>query len=93
MVNDEISIADGATFVVSDNVGNIIPSNGHGFFSSDTRFLSAFVVTLNGVLPRPLSSGSTGHHTAKFYSTNGEMKDRRGADALVLLRERHINLI
>ena len=49
MFNDEISIAEGATFVVSDNVGNIMPSNGHGFFRSDTRFLSAFVVTLNGV--------------------------------------------
>jgi glycogen debranching enzyme len=90
VLNDEISIAEGATFVVSDNVGNIIPSNGHGFFKSDTRFLSAFVVTLNGVLPRPLSSGSTVHHTAKFYSTNGEMKDVE-AGCLVLLRERHVN--
>src|SRR4051794_10434302 len=90
VVNDEISIAEGATFVVSDNVGNIIPSSGHGFFRSDTRFLSAFVVTLNGGLPRPLSSGSTVHHTAKFYSTNGEMKDVE-AGCLVLLRKRQIN--
>jgi len=90
--NDEISIAEGATFVVSDNVGNIIPSNGHGFFRSDTRFLSAFVVTLNGGLPRPLSSGSTVHHTAKFYSTNGEMKDVE-AGCLVLSESGKLMLI
>jgi glycogen debranching enzyme len=90
VVNEEVSIADGATFVVSDNVGNIIPSNGHGFFRSDTRFLSALIVRLDGSHPVPLSSGSTGHCTAKFYATNSESRTLpRGS--LVLLRERHIN--
>jgi glycogen debranching enzyme len=90
VVNEEVSIADGATFVVSDNVGNILPSNGHGFFRSDTRFLSAFIVTLDGSPPLPLSAGSTGHCAAKFYATNEQTREVPQR-SLVLLRERYIN--
>jgi glycogen debranching enzyme len=47
-------------------------------------------MSLNGAHPRPLSSGSTGHHSAKFYSTNSELQELP-AGSLVLLRERRIN--
>lgn len=87
---NEVSIADGATFVVSDSIGDIVPTNGHGFFRSDTRFLSAFTVSLNGASLRPLSAGATGHHTAKFYATNPDL-DGAPAGTLALVRERRVN--
>lgn len=89
-LKDEVSVVDGATFVVSDSVGDILPDNGHGFFRSDTRFLSGFVLTLGGTRPRPLSSGLTAHHAAKFYSTNAALEGSP-AGTLAVVRERRVN--
>src|SRR4051812_26563727 len=89
VLKDEISVADGATFVVSDSIGDILPSNGHGFFRSDTRFLSGFVLTLDGQRPRPVTAGTTAHHTAKFYSTNPKLEHLEES-MLAIVRERNI---
>src|SRR6188508_3183148 len=52
-----ISILDGNTFVVSDTRGDIEPSRTDptGLFSFDTRFLSRWVLTVNGERLNPLS--------------------------------------
>ena len=89
MPNDEVSIADGATFAVSDRLGDIVSDRGHGFFRSDTRFLSRFVLTLDGLAPRALTAGTTAHHTAKFYATNPELPSVEPA-TLSVVRERRV---
>ena len=50
MSDDLIKILDGNTFVVSDRRGDIeaTPADTTGLFTSDTRFLSRWVLTVNG---------------------------------------------
>ena len=53
-----ISILDGNTFVVSDERGDIEASSTDptGLFSYDTRFLSTWVLTVDGNRLNPLST-------------------------------------
>ena len=50
MADRMVSILDGNTFVVSDQRGDIeaSPTDTSGLFSYDTRFLSRWVLTVNG---------------------------------------------
>ncbi|HEV8420700.1 MAG TPA: glycogen debranching N-terminal domain-containing protein, partial [Actinomycetota bacterium] len=59
-MGETISILDGSTFVVSDTRGDIDagPDQPHGLFFRDTRFLSRWVLALEG---RPLQVLSTDH--------------------------------
>jgi N-terminal domain of (some) glycogen debranching enzymes len=54
---DTISILDGATFVVSDAHGDLEagPDQVHGLFYRDTRFLSRWILTVDGHRPDVLS--------------------------------------
>src|SRR3954465_1294276 len=57
MALDTVSILDGNTFVVSDRRGDLeaSPTDTHGLFLNDTRFLSRWVLTINGLRPKLLS--------------------------------------
>jgi len=68
-MGETISILDGSTFVVSDTRGDIDagPDQPHGLFFRDTRFLSRWVLALEG---RPLQVLSTDHvdyFSAQFF--------------------------
>jgi glycogen debranching enzyme len=69
MPNDTISILDGSTFVVSDARGDIDadPSQPHGLFNRDTRYLSRWRVTVNGLTPDSLSVENEQYHAAQFF--------------------------
>ncbi len=84
--NDEISVVDGTTFVVSDALGDILPGSEHGFFRSDTRFLSALALTVDGERVVLLSSRATSPRTAAIYATNPRLANVP-ADTLTLVRE------
>ena len=53
MALDTVSILDGNTFVVSDRRGDLdaTPTDNHGLFLNDTRFLSRWVLTVDGRRP------------------------------------------
>lgn len=57
MTAGQVSILDGNTFVVSDRSGDIdaSPTDTGGLFSFDTRFLSRWVLTVNGQRLSPLA--------------------------------------
>ena len=57
MALDTVSILDGSTFVVSDRRGDLdaTPTDNHGLFLEDTRFLSRWVLTVGGIRPKTLS--------------------------------------
>ncbi len=57
MANDTVSILDGSEFVVSDRRGDFeaSPTETHGLFVDDTRFLSKWILTINGQRPTLLS--------------------------------------
>jgi glycogen debranching enzyme len=69
MSGESISILDGSTFVVSDTRGDIeaAPDQPQGLFYRDTRFLSRWVLTVNGAPLDVLSTDETAYSAAQFF--------------------------
>jgi len=69
MSAEMISILDGSTFAVSNRAGDMDagPDQPHGFFYKDTRHLSRWVLTVNGVTPAALSTDSVEYYFAQFF--------------------------
>jgi len=73
-VNDGlVQILEGNTFVVSDDRGDIeaSPSDPTGLFSFDTRFLSRWVLTVNGQRLTALSTDDLQYFQARFFLVPG----------------------
>jgi glycogen debranching enzyme len=73
-VNDGlVKILDGNTFVVSDERGDIEASltDPTGLFSFDTRFLSRWVLTVNGERLNPLSVDDLQYFETRFFLVPG----------------------
>jgi glycogen debranching enzyme len=68
-MGDMISILDGSTFVVSDRRGDIDagPDQPHGLFHRDTRFLSRWILTLEGRPLEVLSTDDVDCFSAQFF--------------------------
>lgn len=69
MQAETVAILDGGTFVVSDRRGDFDASQvaTHGLFHSDTRYLSCFRLSVNGVTPKVLSIDDSVHYAAQFF--------------------------
>jgi glycogen debranching enzyme len=70
---DLVSILDGNTFVVSDTRGDIEASSTDptGLFSFDTRFLSKWVLTVDGQRLNALSTDDLNYYEARFFLVPG----------------------
>ena len=68
-----VRILDGNTFVVSDERGDIeaSPTDPTGLFSFDTRFLSEWVLTVNGDRLNPLSIDDLQYIETRFFLVPG----------------------
>ena len=66
---ETISILDGNQFVVSNRQGDIepTPSENHGLFLNDTRYLSRWVLTINGRRPALLSVDDTTYYRVQHF--------------------------
>ena len=73
MSSRTVSILEGNTFVVSDLDGNIdaSPTQTHGLFQWDTRFLSRWKLTVNGSVPDVLSTDDLQYFSARFFLVPG----------------------
>jgi glycogen debranching enzyme len=73
MTEDLVKILDGNTFVVSDARGDIEASatDPTGLFSFDTRFLSKWVLTVNGQRLNALSTDDLQYFEARFFLVPG----------------------
>jgi glycogen debranching enzyme len=69
MPEPTVAILDGSTFVVSDRRGDIDarPDQAHGFFFQDTRHLSRWLLTVNGIVPDVLSTDALEYYFAQFF--------------------------
>jgi glycogen debranching enzyme len=69
MALDTISILDGNEFVVSNRQGDLeaTPTDHHGLFLDDTRFLSRWVLTINGLRPILLSIDDTSYYRVQHF--------------------------
>ena len=77
-----LTILEGSTFCVSDELGDISEPT-MGFFADDTRFLSRWVLTINGARPLMLSSRKVEYYSAAFFLRNpvvGRPRARRDLD-------------
>ena len=72
-MSDLVQILDGNTFVVSDARGDIEASltDPTGLFSFDTRFLSKWVLTVNGQRLNPLSTDDLQYFETRFFLVPG----------------------
>lgn len=68
-----VKVLDGNTFVVSDARGDIEPSQNDptGLFSFDTRFLSKWVLTVNGQRLTALSTDDLQYFQTRFFLVPG----------------------
>jgi glycogen debranching enzyme len=68
-----VRILDGNTFVVSDNAGDIeaTPTDTNGLFSYDTRFLSRWILTIDGERLNPLSVDDLQYFESRFFLVPG----------------------
>jgi len=71
--DDLVKILDGNTFVVSDSRGDIEASatDPTGLFSFDTRYLSRWVLTINGERLNPLSVDDLQYFETRFFLVPG----------------------
>ncbi len=67
---DTVSILDGNDFVVSDRQGDLeaTPTENHGLFLDDTRFLSRWVLSVNGLRPKLLSVDDLAYFKVQFFA-------------------------
>src|SRR5215470_9891071 len=65
-----LSINNGATFMVTDLAGEIQPDTEQGVFADDTRFVSYYAISANGVAWQRLGSAATAYYAARVYLTN-----------------------
>ncbi|WP_174533792.1 amylo-alpha-1,6-glucosidase [Micromonospora chalcea] len=68
-----VRILDGNTFVVSEDTGDIeaTPNEPTGLFSLDTRYLSKWVLTVNGERLNTLSYDDLQYYEARFFLVPG----------------------
>jgi glycogen debranching enzyme len=88
---DMVKILDGNTFVVCDDRGDIeaTPSTPTGLFALDTRFLSRWVLTVNGERLNSLSVDDLNYFETRFFLVPGQATHYVDAQVSVI-RERSI---
>ena len=61
-----LSVLDGSIFVVGDRLGDVRADEGHihGFFATDTRFISRWVLRVGGAPLELLSLDQSAHFDA-----------------------------
>jgi glycogen debranching enzyme len=86
-----VSLVEHTNFAVSDRAGDMLPGTYHGFFAGDTRFLSRFVLRIDGQRLEALASGGHAHHGAgTFYLATPRLRSLPPA-AITVFRERRLS--
>jgi len=84
-----VTLLEGSTFCISEPGGDIVPDRSQGLFVRDTRMLSRWELTVDGIEPQPLSVQHAEPFAASFL---GRMPPRVGlADSsLLVIRRRYV---
>ena len=84
-----VTLIEGSTFCISEPGGDIVPDRSQGLFVRDTRMLSRWELTVDGIEPQPLSVQHAEPFAASFL---GRMPPRAGkADStLLVIRRRYV---
>jgi glycogen debranching enzyme len=84
-----ITILEGSTFCICDELGDVGAWPTSGLFAEDTRFLSILQLTVNRSRPLLLSSGKVDYFSAAFYMRNPPV-DGLLQDEISIVRERFV---
>ena len=84
-----ITILEGSTFCICDELGDIGGWPTSGLFADDTRFLSLLKLTVNGHRPLMLSSDKVDYFSAAFYLRNQPVGGLE-QDEVSIIRERFV---
>jgi glycogen debranching enzyme len=84
-----LTILEGSTFCICDDLGDIGTEETSGLFAEDVRFLSSLRLTVDGERPLLLSSGKVEYFSAAFYSRNPTTTGL-AQDTLLISRERFV---
>jgi glycogen debranching enzyme len=84
-----ITILEGSTFCICDELGDVGGWATSGLFTEDTRFLSVLRLTVNDAKPLLLSSGKVDYFSAAFYLRNPPGKGLE-QDEVSIVRERFV---
>src|SRR5215216_1776948 len=90
MPEHSVSVLSGDTFVVSDQAGDIHATSRHpphGFFARDTRFLSAWQLSVTGRRCDILSTAQVDHFVGQFFLVP-PTATFHGAPRLSIVRQR-----
>jgi glycogen debranching enzyme len=84
-----VTLIEGSTFCISEPGGDIVPDRPHGLFVRDTRMLSRWELTVDGIEPQPLTVHTVEPFAATFL---GRMPPSAGhADStLLVVRRRYV---
>ena len=86
---DAIAILEGRTFMFSDALGDVPPGSAGGLLHDDTRFISSWLLTLDGQRLSLLKSRVVDYYSAGFFTTNADLPDLR-ANTLSIRRFRFV---
>jgi len=86
---DQVTVIEQTSFAVSDSRGDMVPGGWQGFFISDTRHLSRFVLLLDGRRLERLSAANPKHSSATFYLGNPRVGGL-GPNAIAIFRDRRV---
>src|SRR5690606_27858331 len=99
-ISDGVVMSAGRVFAIADPAGNFRPGSVDGLYAEDTRFLSRYVLTIEGREMRPLEARVVGQGIATYYciATAGAMDDPRSVTVvrdrwLGATMEDHISLV
>ncbi|MCX5070292.1 glycogen debranching protein [Micromonospora lupini] len=87
--SDSIGIFESRTFMLSNSVGDVPADSIAGLVHDDTRYLSRWQLTLDGLAPLVLSSGTVDAYSAAFFLANPEVRGLR-ANSIGVRRERFV---
>ncbi|MBO0824197.1 MAG: amylo-alpha-1,6-glucosidase [Actinobacteria bacterium] len=84
-----VTLIEGSTFCISEPGGDVVPDRSQGLFVRDTRMLSRWELTVDGIEPQPLSVQQSEPYGASFL---GRMPPAAGrADStLLVIRRRYV---
>lgn len=89
MTKQNLMTVAGSTFVVSNAMGDIEPTEQHGVFAADTRFLSGLRLRLGDLHLTLLRSGPAGFAQSQIYLTN-RASEGLAAQDLEVIRQRRL---
>jgi glycogen debranching enzyme len=84
-----ITINESTTFFIANDLGDVPEGEANGLFSEDTRFLSQYLIQLDGVAPLALAADQIDYRTAEHFLTNPELKEASGS-TLGIVRRRAV---